>query len=140
VPEFDQTGTFLGGTFFYATTRDYARFGLLYLRDGIWDGRRILPKGWVDYSRSVTNGSNGEYGAHFWLGPIGGKKRLEEKSLSLPDDMFQARGMGGQFIAVFPSHDVVIAYNGYSDARDYGPVDELFARILLLLKKKNGGH
>ena len=48
--------------------------------------------------------------------------------------MFQARGMGGQFIVIVPSRDVIIAYNGYSEARDYGPVDLLFGRILGLLE------
>lgn len=135
VPEMDKSGTFLGGTSFYATTRDYARFGLLYLRDGMWDGVRILPEGWVDYTRSVTQHSDGNYGAHFWLNPLGGKERLAEKGLSLPDDMFQARGMGGQFIAIFPSRDVVIAYNGYIGGNvPYAPSDDLFARILGLLE------
>lgn len=135
VPEMDKSGTFLGGTSFYATTRDYARFGLLYLRDGVWGGMRILPEGWVDYTRSETSHSDGTYGTHFWLKPLGGAERLTAKGLSLPDDMFQARGMGGQFIAVFPSHDVVIAYNGYIGGNvPYAPSDDLFARILMLLE------
>lgn len=135
VPEMDKSGTFLGGTSFYATTRDYARFGLLYLRDGMWDGARILPEGWVDYTRSETPNSDGIYGVHFWLKPLGGVERLAAKGLSLPDDMFQARGMGGQIIAIFPSRDVVVAYNGYiGDNVPYAPSDDLFARILMLLE------
>jgi CubicO group peptidase (beta-lactamase class C family) len=130
VPEFDAAGTFLGGTLFYATTRDYARFGMLYLRDGIWEGTRILPGGWVDYTRSPTSSSKGDYGTHFWLGTVGEQANLDEAGLSLPDDMFQARGMGGQFIAIIPSRDVVIAYNGYSNAHGYWPIDLLFAQVL----------
>lgn len=130
VPEFDEAGTFLGGTLFYATTQDYARFGLLYLRDGVWDGTRILPEGWVDYTQSTTPQSNEDYGTHFWLGTVGEQVNLDEAGLTLPDDMFQARGMGGQFIAIIPSRDVVIAYNGYSNARGYWPIDLLFAQIL----------
>jgi CubicO group peptidase (beta-lactamase class C family) len=102
--------------------------------DGVWDGRRVLPEGWVDYSRSQTPHSNGTFGTHFWLGPVGRGEGLEGTGLRLPDDMFQARGMGGQFIVIVPSRDVVIAYNGYSEAHDYSPVDGLFARILALLE------
>lgn len=135
VPEMDKSGTFLGGTSFYATTRDYARFGLLYLRDGMWNGQRILPEGWVDFSRSETPNSGGNYGVHFWLNPLGGEQALAEKGLSLPDDMFQARGMGGQFIAIFPSRDVVIAYNGFVVGNvPYSPIDGLFARLLNILE------
>ena len=133
VAEFDPAGTFVGGTSFYASTRDYARFGLLYLRDGVWNGRRILPEGWCDYSRSVTPHSDGKYGAHFWLGPVGEADVLAAQGLALPDDMYQARGMGGQFIAIIPSRDVVIAYNGYSEVQDYAPIDVYFAKILALL-------
>ena len=67
VPEFDSTGHFMGGGFMYASARDWARFGYLYLRDGSWEGRRILPEGWVDYSRTPARVSNnGTHGAHFW--------------------------------------------------------------------------
>ncbi|MBW2289674.1 MAG: serine hydrolase [Deltaproteobacteria bacterium] len=133
VAEFDPAGTFIGGTSFYASTRDYARFGLLYLRDGVWNGKRILPEGWSDYSRSVTPHSDGKYAVHFWLGPVGEAKALAAQGLALPDDMYQARGMGGQFIAIIPSRDVVIAYNGYSELEDYSPIDVYFAKILALL-------
>src|SRR4030095_5678329 len=67
VPEFDPTGTFLGGAYVWATARDWARFRLLYLRDGVWAGRRVLPEGWVDYSRTPAPApNNGSYGAHLW--------------------------------------------------------------------------
>jgi CubicO group peptidase (beta-lactamase class C family) len=135
VAEFDPAGTFIGGTSFYASTRDYARFGLLYLRDGVWQGQRILPEGWSEYSRSTTPHSDGKYGAHFWLGPLGEADDLAAGGLTLPDDMYQARGMGGQFIAIIPSRDVVIAYNGYSDLQDYAPIDAYFAKILALLNE-----
>ena len=68
-PRFDEVGTFVGSSHFFATARDYARFGLLYLRDGCWEGQRILPAGWVDYSRTPGQASAGLYGAHFWTAP-----------------------------------------------------------------------
>ena len=59
--EVDPSGTFVGSSYLYATARDYARFGLLYENDGIFNGQRILPEGWVDYSISEATASNGEY-------------------------------------------------------------------------------
>ncbi len=54
VPEFDGAGTWVASSYLRATARDFARFGLLYLRDGIWDGTRLLPEGWVDYGRTMA--------------------------------------------------------------------------------------
>ena len=53
-PKFDEAGTFIGSSFCFTTARDFARFGLLYLRDGVWEGRRLLPEGWIDYARTPT--------------------------------------------------------------------------------------
>jgi CubicO group peptidase (beta-lactamase class C family) len=68
VVEPDASGTFVGSSYAHATPRDWARFGLLYLQDGIWEGERILPEGWVTYTTTPTpNAPKGEYGAYFWL-------------------------------------------------------------------------
>lgn len=64
--DFDPAGTWYGGHSVETTTRNFAKLGLLYLRDGVWDGERILPEGWVDYSRSPS-AANSEYGAGWWL-------------------------------------------------------------------------
>ena len=70
LPKFDRSGTFVGSSYCLASPQDFARFGYLYLRDGVWDGRRILPEGWVDYARSPSHVSDIEaYGAHWWLTP-----------------------------------------------------------------------
>src|SRR5204863_4238552 len=110
-PEFDAAGTFVGSAFVYATARDFARFGLLYLRDGVWDGRRLLPPGWVDFARTRSPAANGHlYGAGWWLNPDPGVK-----GVPLPPDVFSAQGHEGQLISVFPSKDLVIVRLGLFD-------------------------
>ena len=63
----DDAGTFVGSSYVYATGRDWARFGTLYLRDGEWDGRRLLPAGWADHGRRhrSTDQDGSRYGAHW---------------------------------------------------------------------------
>ena len=67
--ETDASGTFVGSSFMFATARDWAKFGQLYVMDGIWNGEQILPPDWVSYSSKVTQDSDGEYAAHFWTYP-----------------------------------------------------------------------
>ena len=121
LPEFDARGTFVGSSFLHATPRDFARFGLLYLRDGLWNGRRIFPEGWVDFARTpLGHESRGIYGAHFWLNagrPHNGVPRLIEHA---PPDMFMARGHRGQLIAVVPSKDLVLVRFGRTPYSRYG--------------------
>jgi len=125
VLEADASGTVVGSSYSWATARDWARFGLLYLRDGVWDGKRILPEGWVDYSRTPTPAApHGEYGAHFWTnagGPGGGPPMPDA-----PRDLFFASGHDGQLVAIVPSRDLVVVRLGLTpsdgrfDAEGYG--------------------
>lgn len=110
LPKFDTAGTFIGSSFCFATARDFARFGLLYLRDGVWDGARILPEGWVDYARTPTPTPPEEpmgYGAHWWLGIAG-------------PESFSANGYEGQFTVCVPSLDLVMVRHGKSEAGEKG--------------------
>ena len=95
--------TNIGSSYCFCMSRDFARFGLLYLRDGVWDGRRLLPPGWVDYARTPTfqqaGVTDGPYGAQWWL-DIGGP------------GSFSANGYDGQFIVVVPDLDLVVVRNG----------------------------
>jgi CubicO group peptidase (beta-lactamase class C family) len=100
-PRFDPAGTFIGSSFVFATARDFARFGLLYLRDGVWDGRRVLPPGWVDQARTPTPASFGRYGAHWWLALDG-------------TGIFTANGYQGQYVVVDPGRDLVLVRLGVS--------------------------
>ncbi|HEX5377967.1 MAG TPA: serine hydrolase [Phenylobacterium sp.] len=103
VPKFDPAGTFIGSSFCYATARDFARFGLLYLRDGEWEGRQLLPDYWVDYARIPTwqqeGVVEGKYGAHWWIGIAG-------------PGTFSANGHEGQYTVVVPELDMVFVRHG----------------------------
>jgi CubicO group peptidase (beta-lactamase class C family) len=103
IPKFDAAGTFIGSSFCFATARDFARFGLLYLRDGIWEGRQLLPEGWVDYARTPTpqqpGVTEGRYGAHWWLDVAG-------------EGSFSANGYDGQYTVLAPDLDLVLVRHG----------------------------
>ena len=112
--EFDPVGTYLGGSLVWASARDFAKFGYLYLRDGVWDGTRLLPEGWVDFSRSHPEGpKENVYGAGFWLttdgeDPVPSYQRRDAP----PWDSFAAEGHEGQTIFIVPSRDLVIVHLG----------------------------
>lgn len=111
VIEPDAAGTFVGSSFMYATARDWAKFGQLYLQDGMWHGRRLLPAGWVKYTTTpAPNAPDGIYGAHFWL-KIPPEYRSRE-NLRLPDDAFHAVGHEGQFLTIIPSQRLVVVRLG----------------------------
>ena len=118
VLEADAGGTFVGSSFMYATARDWARLGQLYVQDGVWEGRRILPDGWVTYTRSPAPADpTKHYGAHVWL------KVADHYSgdAVLPADAFHAAGHAGQFVTMIPSANLVVVRLGltrYPDAWD----------------------
>jgi CubicO group peptidase (beta-lactamase class C family) len=119
--ETDATGTFVGSSYLYATARDYARFGMLYLNDGVWQGERILPEGWVAYSTTPTPAApKGEYGAHFWLNRGRSPQATERLYPQLPADAFFARGYQGQIIAIIPSRKLVIVRLGMTYDEKWG--------------------
>jgi CubicO group peptidase (beta-lactamase class C family) len=102
LPKFDAAGTFIGSSFCFCTARDFARFGLLYLRGGAWEDRQLLPAAWVDYARTPTPVPATEeqgYGAHWWLG-LGGP------------GSFSANGYDGQFTLLVPDLDLVMVRHG----------------------------
>ena len=106
-PRVDAAGTFIGSSFVYATAQDWARFGLLYLRDGVWGGERLLPEGWVDHGRLVRSVDETEgdlYGAHWWV-----------DHLDTARGTFRASGYEGQFVAVCPALDAVVVRLGRTE-------------------------
>ena len=130
VMEPDASGTFVGSSYTYATARDWARFGLLYLKDGVWQGERILPEGWVKYSATPTpTAPKGNYGAHWWLN-AGTSAEPESRPMpTLPADLYFASGHEGQFVIVVPSRDVVIVRMGLTTVGKF-PLEEFVRRVL----------
>ena len=127
VLETDSSGTFVGSSLLYATARDYARLGLLFLRDGVWQGERLLPEGWVAYTLTPTKAApDDSYGAQMWL-------KLPESAgygePPMPDDGFYFLGHDQQIVAIVPSRDLVIVRLGltqaggdWDHARDLAPI------------------
>ncbi len=110
--DFDHAGTPVGSTRFYASARDWARFGQLYLDDGVVDGKRILPQGWVAYSTKPTLDS--DYGAGFWVNAGNAENAHERIQAGMPTDSFYASGNFGQRIVIIPSQRLVIVRLGFT--------------------------
>ncbi|WP_117192743.1 serine hydrolase domain-containing protein [Rhizobium terrae] len=114
IMETDASGTFVGSSYLYATARDWARFGLLLVRDGMWNGSRILPEGFVAQMHQPNRTSNGRYSKmQTWL-PGG--------AAGIPADTFILDGHDGQNVIVIPSLDLVVVRLGLTpDWLSYRP-------------------
>jgi hypothetical protein len=122
--EFDGAGVFIGSSYVYASARSFARFGELYLNDGIGpNGHRLLPEGWVAWSSRSTLGS--PYGAGFWTNDGPSEQATGRVALGFPKDGFFASGNMGQRIYIIPSERLVIARFGYSEPPMFGINDDL---------------
>ena len=129
------SGEFIGGAFVHATARDWARFGYLYLRDGVWDGRRILPEGWVDFSRTPNRAENNRiHGAHFWVNedPVEGADQWKPLP-GAAKTIFLAEGHDFQMVAISPGQDLVAIRLGIAQGasdleikKDFGPMVTAF--------------
>ncbi len=119
-PRFDDAGTWVASSYVHATGRDMARFGLLALRGGSWDGRSIVPARWIDHGRtprSVDPDDGWIHGAHWWV---------------VGDDLgsFWANGYEGQAILCVPGLDLVVVRLGHSPATASGPLKAWRAEVV----------
>lgn len=105
VLEVDPAGNYISSSYSWATTRDWAKFGQLYLHEGNWNGLQVLDSSFVHYVSTPTNGSEGNYGAQFWLNAGG-------KFPDAPLDMYYCSGFKGQFVFIIPSKDLVVVRTG----------------------------
>ncbi|MFE3868309.1 serine hydrolase domain-containing protein [Flavobacterium sp. LS2P90] len=112
VVETDMAGNYVGSSYGWATTRDWSKFGLLYLHKGNWNGEQIFNESWVKYTATPTNTSNGRYGGHFWLNASG-------HFPDVPKDMYYCSGFQGQMVAIIPSLDLVIVRMGLKEDPEF---------------------
>ena len=110
--EFDATGTLQGSSYMLASARDWARFGLLYLNDGMIGGRRILHEDWVDLSAAATLDT--DYAAGFWTNRSEHENAKGRVRLGIPRDAFFASGDLGQRVVIMPSQRLVVVRLGDS--------------------------
>jgi CubicO group peptidase (beta-lactamase class C family) len=124
----DAAGNFIGSSYLYATARDFARFGLFCLNDGVWNGEALLPEGWMAYSTTPTpKAPKGVYGAFFWTNAGAAKDPAQREYPRLPADMFWADGYQGQQILVCPSLELVVVRLGMTWDSNWGAAEFLEA-------------
>ncbi len=112
VPGVDRFGDFIMSSQVYTNARDLARFGLLYLNGGIWNGERLLSDKWIDFVRTPapsTKERGNFYGGQWWLVP--------DDRTDVPADAYSTAGNRGQYVIVVPSHELVIVRRGLDFGR-----------------------
>lgn len=134
--ERDPSGHFIGSSYVYTPPRDLAKFGFLYLNDGCWDGKRVLPQGWVQASLVPTPATAREnegdvYGYQWWLNLPNERSKGGRPWPSLPTDAYSARGHWGQTLTIVPSLDLVFVR--FADDRDDAFDYDRFAALVLAL-------
>jgi CubicO group peptidase (beta-lactamase class C family) len=135
VMETDPYGNFLTQGYELASARDWARLGNLYLQDGVWNGERLLPEGYVTYARTVApaweaDGRPVYGGGFFWVNGDG--------AYALPKSAFSMQGAGGQSVMIVPSHDLVIVRLGHF--KGAGPGGRALNRAYALLAQAVPSH
>jgi CubicO group peptidase (beta-lactamase class C family) len=109
----DASGTYVGSSYSFATARDFARFGLLYYNNGIWNGEQLLPENWVKESiQPATANKQKRYGYQFWLNGSDDKDPSKHWFADAPADMFFADGFGGQNVFIIPSKKLIVVRLG----------------------------
>jgi CubicO group peptidase (beta-lactamase class C family) len=127
VLETDPFGNFLTQGYEFASGRDWARLGNLYLQDGVWNGERILPEGWVKFVSTLAPAWAADhrpiYGGFFWING--------DSAMPVPKDAYFMAGAGGQTTLIIPSHDLVVVRLGHYRGADAG--EDGFNKALALL-------
>jgi CubicO group peptidase (beta-lactamase class C family) len=116
----DASGTFVLSSYCFASARDWARFGMLYLNDGVWNGERILPEGWVQYSTTpAPAATQGQYGAQIWLNRGSAGDSLATEFPGLPNETILFEGFERNFVAIIPSRKLVVVRLGVTHNNNF---------------------
>jgi CubicO group peptidase (beta-lactamase class C family) len=130
----DRFGDYVLSSQVYTNARDLARFGLLYLNGGTWNGKRVVPESWIRFARTPapsTRDLGRIYGGQFWLVP--------DELTDLPQDAYSTAGSRGQFTMIIPSYDLVIVRRGEDWlSRDGFDNWDLLRQVLKAFPKRNG--
>jgi CubicO group peptidase (beta-lactamase class C family) len=131
--ETDEDGTLVGSSYMYATARDWARYGLFLLQDGVWRGQELLPRGYVAMMASPVAASGGEYGhglVWLWGSDAVTPGKNPDAAFGIPADTFWMEGHDGQSTAIIPSRQLVIVRLGLTPARDHYQPQPLVKGVL----------
>ncbi len=134
-PEFDRSGTMLGGSMMHATARDWAKLGEFLRNNGSVRSAQLLPTSWTRFMRT-SSGQDAAYGGHLWLN----KKRPEGRDQVLfpgkgPSDVFSMLGHLGQFVLVSPQHKLTVVRLGKTVDSELAPVNEQLAKVVAMFPK-----
>ncbi len=123
--EADLKGNYVASSYGWATARDWSKLGLLYLKNGNWNGEQIFSKDWVSYATTPTPSSNGLYGAGIWLNT---SKELPD----VPENVYRFTGFQGQYVVMLPDHDMVIVRLGL--VKDQASINDLVSGVIASIK------
>ncbi len=129
----DRFGDFILSSQVYTNARDLARFGLLYLNNGMWNGQRIISEDWIRFVRTPAPSSavrGHDYGGQFWLVP-------DNRKGEIPADAYATRGNRGQYTVIVPSHDLVIVRRGLDYGRQGFDTWDLTREVLKAFPARN---
>lgn len=133
--EHDESDAFVGSSYLYMSARDWLRVCKLYMDDGVWNGERILPEGWVQYSLTPTpSATDACYGAHIWLNAA--PDSADRQMPGVPADAFIFKGFQGQWIVGIPSRDLMVARLGVTHSEERWSPEEVIVEVLEVLEGK----
>lgn len=123
----DASGVFVGSSYLHLSPYDWARLGQLTLQDGVWNGQRLLPEGWIAYSTTPTlEDPERKFGAHFWLNPV----NEDQPWPALPDDVYAMKGYQGQRVMMVPSSQLVVVRLGFTPSPTPAGMNELVRDLI----------